>query len=64
MSIFFVPYYEFPAIRIHEVDGISVAVGVGTDAVVLLGLGVGDEPAAEEFGPGRRKMASQVGLAC
>ena len=59
MSIFFVPYYEFPAIRIHEIHRITSAVGVGADAVVFLGEGVGDEPAAE----GRAVLAgAEVGV--
>ena len=36
----------FP-IRIHEIHRIPSAVGIRTDAVVFLGEGVGDEPAAE-----------------
>ena len=55
---------KLPSIRIHKVDRVSGAVGVWAGGVVLLGEGIGGEPAAEggavvpgaEVGVGHREV--------
>ena len=46
---FLLPSFNPCSIRINQIHWISGAVGVGAGGVVLLGEGVGGEPAAEDL---------------